>query len=670
MIKMKQIVNISNDYKLASMDDRIEFISALIDYIGFSDHNKHIKIKHTFKNNYLVNDIIFICRSIGLNCKKVKSKFNWLFSQVSQFDRWNIELRGSMLDSLKTSKKIKTKYSSNEINGTTLSKIDIVSVGFDNYYGFTLDCNNRYLLNDCTVTHNTVTSIVLALEQTKITNRPIIVVVSKTLISNWISEIKKFFGDELKYAVLHKDFIKNLNNFELNDTKLIITTPAVTSKYYKEEGINDKFINLLNERVVVNGNLVPRRVKEYMIPMVPQGINGNIIYKTEWGCLIIDEIQEHCNIESATCCSIASICSNYKWGLSGTLFNEPKLERIMGYFVMINELNFPRRIDYAEKYIKSSRFTGYMPTVVYRKGINNFVKPNINKIIVQHSLNVNEVNIYVSLKECLKIITRYIANLTRNNGDERSRYSSYLLALITYLRQMIVCPLLPITNCMLDSIDLNNESELSTLILHEFEKLNLYDYLNDVNSIYSSRIQKINEVVNSIQHKKIIIFTCFKTNLDIIMSCVDQTREKYTISATMSISARGQEIENFKNSVNSILFLTYQLGSEGLNLQFCDTILFADMYWNMGKINQAEARVIRPGQLAKNVDLYYFISNTAIEKGILEKHNDKLVVIDEIKTGSMKTQIRTLKTADIIKILNDENNKNIYQSNLQFNSKK
>ena len=42
---------------------------------------------------------------------------------------------------------------------------------------------------------------------------------------------------------------------------------------------------------------------------------------------------------------------------------------------------------------------------------------------------------------------------------------------------------------------------------------------------------------------------------------------------------------------------------------------------------------------------------------------------DEIKTGSMKTQIRTHKTADILKILNDENNKNIYQSNLHFDSK-
>lgn len=150
-----------------------------------------------------------------------------------------------------------------------------------------------------------------------------------------------------------------------------------------------------------------------------------------------------------------------------------------------------------------------------------------------------------------------------------------------------------------------------------------------------------------------------------MMHCIDD-RDKYTIQSTMNITARGAEIEKFKLSENGLLFLTYQLGSEGLNLQFCDTLIFADMYWNMGKINQAEARIIRPGQLSKQVDIYYLISNTAIEKGILEKQNDKLVIIDEIKNGKMKSQIRTLNTQDVIKILDDEDNTQIYNSNLHF----
>lgn len=653
LILVNADVKFDNKYKFISKTDRFDIVSILLNKIGFSDKNrKYIKLNHSF-NKEVTNDILFICRSIGLSC----IKRNNIFIR----NKYKIYISGNMLHRLN----LQIKHTLINLNEFGLSKINVKYVGIDGYFGFTLDCNNRYVLGDFTVTHNTVTSLVLALEQTKINNMPIIVVVSKTLISNWISEISKFFGDTLNYAVLHKDFIKNINTFELNDIKLIITTPSTTRKYYKQELIENEFVHMNNAMVLHQGNLVPRRVKEYLIPTNPYNGTNNVIYNTQWGCLIVDEIQEHCNINTDICCSIASICANHRWGLSGTLFNEPKIERIMGYFIMINNLDFPRRIDFAESYIKSDQFLGYMPTVVYRENINNFIKPKINKIIVKHTLTNNEINIYVSLKECLKIVNRHLKMLIGQRDTRRAQFSSYLLALITYLRQMIICPLLPITNCMVDNIDLNNDSSLSNIIINEFKKFKLDGYLNDANSIYSSRIKKINKIIHSIPDKKIIIFTCFKTNLDIMMHCIDD-RDKYTIQSTMNITARGAEIEKFKLSENGLLFLTYQLGSEGLNLQFCDTLIFADMYWNMGKINQAEARIIRPGQLSKQVDIYYLISNTAIEKGILEKQNDKLVIIDEIKNGKMKSQIRTLNTQDVIKILDDEDNTQIYNSNLHF----
>lgn len=665
--------HIPHIYKCNSRENQLKLLAGILDADGHLSKNGGFEFTQCIEHEQIIDDVIYLCRSLGFACYKNIKKTSWTHKGVKKYgEAWRISISGEGIEEIPTLCPRKKALPRQQIKNVLVSGIDVKSIGIGNYYGFTLDGNGRFVLGDFTVTHNTVCSLVLALEQTRDTELPIIVIVSKTLIFNWIAEIKKFFGDELDYVVLHKDYNKDIENFKLRNTKLVITTPAVTSKYYKENSIDNVFINYINETVVTNGVQMPRRVKEYLIPTTPYisvKRGGNVIYGIQWGCLIVDEIQEHCNISSITCCSISAICSNYRWGLSGTLFNEPKLERIMGYFIMINNLDFPRRIDHAESYVKSHRFTGYMPTVVHREGISNFVKPKINKIIVQHKLTDNEIHIYVSLKTCLTIINRHIQNLTRNSREMRTRYSSYLLALITYLRQMIVCPLLPITNCMLDSIDLNNDSELSELIINEFKKLNLDDYLNDENAIYSSRIRKINEIVDSIPNKKIIIFTCFKTNLDIMVKTVAQNREKYALNANMSITARASEIEKFKNSHNSILFLTYKLGSEGLNLQFCDTILFADMYWNIGKINQAEARVIRPGQLSKTVDLYYLISNTAIEKGILEKHNDKLVIIDEIKNGSMKTQIRTLKTADIIKILDDENNVDIYSSNLHYQRK-
>lgn len=100
--------------------------------------------------------------------------------------------------------------------------------------------------------------------------------------------------------------------------------------------------------------------------------------------------------------------------------------------------------------------------------------------------------------------------LIGQRDTRRAQFSSYLLALITYLRQMIICPLLPITNCMVDNIDLNNDSSLSNIIINEFKKFKLDGYLNDANSIYSSRIKKINKIIHSIPDKKLLYLRVLK----------------------------------------------------------------------------------------------------------------------------------------------------------------
>jgi SNF2 family DNA or RNA helicase len=514
-------------------------------------------------------------------------------------------------------------------------------------------------------------SLVLALEQTKESKLPILIIVSKTLILNWINEIKKFFGDELKYIILHSDYVKKIDEFTIpKDTKLILSTYTICSKYYKSYAVDTKFVTKINERIERNGILVPHSVNEYNIPMEPylQDIRkgGGILYSIKWGCLIIDEIQNYTNILSNKCLSLAALSAYHKWGLSGTLFAEPKLETIMGYFILIDNLDIPRRTDRAQEYLKSNNFKGYLPTTIYRDVIPNFKKPSINKKMIHHNLSPNEAIIYTSLKNCVSKIKKYIDSLEKGQITQRRRYSSYLIALITYLRQIIISPLLPLANCMVDSIDISNYSELSKIIIDEMRELNLENYLNSIESVKSTRIIEINNLINILPKTKIILFTFFRTSLDIMMKTLElNNRESFTITSKMTMNNRQNTIDEFKKTKDGILFLTYELGAEGINLQECDTVIFSDLYWNLAKLNQAEARVFRPGQLSENVNFYYFISNTAIEDGMLKKHKYKMDIDDEIKTGAMKSNAVTLSTKDIIKLLDNENNSLLFSQNLK-----
>ena len=503
----------------------------------------------------------------------------------------------------------------------------------------------------------TLISLVLGLYLTQ-TSNPILVIVSKTLLESWVFEINKFFGDKLKYAVLHNAYC-NVSKFVLtDDIKLIITTPEVTSKFYKDENISEKFIKKeiineaqFNQHVINTYNRVPD----------PLSTEGSLLFSTKWGCLIVDEIQKYTKISTIRCQSIASICSNYKWVLSGTMFSEPSTERILGYHLIIDHPNFPRSLPWAEKYIKSRLFRGFNSTIVKRDTNPAFKEPKINQIIVSHELSYEEAKIYMSMKKTMGMINEKVKLYKELNDTANLRkFSSYLLALICYLRQCIICPILPIANVAIDMTDFQNKSKLSSILSSEIDKLGLKSWLSNVESVKSSRFKKALEVIDTHPHENLIVFTCFRTCLDVFKEYLPTNRKIYTLSSTMSSKKRAQILEAYntptETGMGHILLLTYEIGCEGLNLQVSNTVLLLDFYWNDAQTQQAIGRVLRYGQMAETVNIYMFTANTAIESAMFEKHDLKLMIINELSTGTAKTKLKTMKVEDIINLIQKEEN--------------
>lgn len=95
------------------------------------------------------------------------------------------------------------------------------------------------------------------------------------------------------------------------------------------------------------------------------------------------------------------------------------------------------------------------------------------------------------------------------------------------------------------------------------------------------------------------------------------------------------------------------IGSNGLNLQCANTVILLDYEWNSGTTNQAIARVARRGQI-QPVTVYRTVSNTGIEKGILQKHLDKAVVVDELAIGPSNLDIETMHLKEIVTLLKQD----------------
>lgn len=208
-------------------------------------------------------------------------------------------------------------------------------------------------------------------------------------------------------------------------------------------------------------------------------------------------------------------------------------------------------------------------------------------------------------------------------------------------------------------MDYGSKSELSRTLLNKISELDLTDWLNDPASICSTRIQKILEKIAAHKHERIILFSCYKSCLDIITQYLGGYNV-LVMDSSLDIRGRTEVVAKFSSLPNGILCMTYQLGSCGLNLQAASTVVLTDLLWNRDISKQAIARILRFGQTCQQVNIIMFTSNTAIEKAILLKQKSKLMIYDDLKHGPTNRKVEKINMHEVIKLIQLEENETLY----------
>ena len=62
------------------------------------------------------------------------------------------------------------------------------------------------------------------------------------------------------------------------------------------------------------------------------------------------------------------------------------------------------------------------------------------------------------------------------------------------------------------------------------------------------------------------------------------------------------------------------------------------------------------GQKAEEVNVYFYVSDTGMEKGLFHKHRDKLTCLNELKEGQLVSDVKELKFEEILKLMNVHKN--------------
>ena len=184
LLKNKHIPHI---YKCNSRENRLKLLAGLLDSDGYHYHNMY---SITQKNEQLLDDIVYLCLSLGFyahkrevwkSCTNGKNKEKRLY-YTTTIGGYGLEEIPVIIDRKKCQPR-------KQIKNPLHSLITVEKLEVGDYYGFQIDGNRRFLLGDFTVTHNTFCALYI---MTKLAQKTLIVVHTSVLLTQWIERIEQF----------------------------------------------------------------------------------------------------------------------------------------------------------------------------------------------------------------------------------------------------------------------------------------------------------------------------------------------------------------------------------------------------------------------------------------------------------------------------------------------
>lgn len=207
--------HIPHYYKTSSRKNRLELLAGILDGDGHLNKNSFDLV---LKSETLIDDVIFIARSLGFSCYKSPCE-----KGISNIDfmgnYFRISINGNVneIPTLVNRKKASIRKQKKDV---LVTGITVVPVGIGEYYGFEIDGNRRFLLSDFTVTHNTfIQSAILADDIVNNNHFEMYVVNAPRIVLTYqlLKEVYSFLvgsGIEARYMFVHSGGKTDENELE------------------------------------------------------------------------------------------------------------------------------------------------------------------------------------------------------------------------------------------------------------------------------------------------------------------------------------------------------------------------------------------------------------------------------------------------------------------------
>ena len=419
----------------------------------------------------------------------------------------------------------------------------------------------------------------------------------------------------------------------LVETCLILTPASLGFQWWRE--LNDKFkINLYNNRKGKGWNYFNIIISS--LDRAKREPHCSAIYERGFDLVIVDEAHRLKNKETMNWKFVNNIPKKHLLLLTAT----PLQNDLKELYNLINLLRpeiYNSYNDFKRNHVNSQRQVQNLSTlqeqlsdIMIRNNRDEFELETTN----DRKLELIPVKLSNQEKKLYNMITDLI--------QEKYKQDKNPFQLLTLQREVCSSSFAVIKS-------LQRMLEKSKYQHLEAELKKVLEFANKITN--NQKLNVVNKILSEI-NDKIIIFTEYKATQQYLGYHLYQ--QGYNpIFFSGDLSDNQKEWAKAKFEEEGDVLISTEAGAQGINLQFCNTIINYDLPWNPMKLEQRIGRVDRLGQ-SNDVMVYNLITIATIEEKILSLLFEKVDLFETV-TGD---QLQLLLNEDEL-----ENNKYLQVSN-------
>jgi len=173
------------------------------------------------------------------------------------------------------------------------------------------------------------------------------------------------------------------------------------------------------------------------------------------------------------------------------------------------------------------------------------------------------------------------------------------------------------------TLDFGEEDEAREPDAQEFKDL-LDEDFEGLDSKYAE-LRKL--ISGDMVDEKFIVFAFYRKTLAYLhRRLVEDGISVTQIHGGIDLDDRWVELEKFRDPQGPRVLLSSEVGSEGIDLQFCRVVVNYDLPWNPMRVEQRIGRVDRVNQMADRISIVNFKVRNTIEERLYERLHEKLMI--------------------------------------------